>query len=135
MTKEEVEDLERRIPEEESLDKLYEWKDEAYSDRVNIAYQMEEWKRKNSERIKKELADYNTYTIDEQGKEKYNRQWLAYKKRGVLMTKIDTRIGQIKRKIEHDFYHFFFAFAKQELAQDTFTKLQQQAFQESNKFM
>jgi len=132
MRREEIEEILAKLPEKNDLRVLQDWKIQANGDMHNIKFQMDEFKRKDNKRKKMELAERNTYDIDDDGEKKYNRQRLAYNKRVELTQRIDMRIGEIRRQKEMDYYHMYHAVARRVLDEKTQEKIHKQALKESN---
>lgn len=131
MTKDQIEEITQQLNEVDDLRQLHDWKLEAQSDMNNIKYQMNEFKRKDNTRKQRELTRTNSYTIDDPGEQKYNRQRLAYDKRVELIQRLDKRIGEIRRQKENDYYHWYHAIARQLLDSQTEYKIHMEALNKS----
>lgn len=129
MNKDEVVKVKEEVPEMNEMRKLYDLKYQAKVDMNSIEFQMREFKRKDEKRKENEWKNSGSYTIDDEGEKKYNKQWLALRKRGELIALVDKRIGELRREEQKKFAYMFHAISKQRLDRDTYKTLENEALQ------
>lgn len=132
MTRKDIEEIKEKIPQTKDLRILNDWKITIYEEMNNIKFQMWEWKSKDSYRKTQELASSNYYEIDYEGEKKHKSQRIAYAKRAELMERINMRVGEIRRKMETDYYHMYHAITRRTLDQQTEKNIHEQALKESH---